>query len=175
MHLSMVAFEWPSLPCQSPGLVGVSPTNTASTARVLVSQFATTGSLWGPSLQMGASDSTHAFRPRLACVSVLNLFRSDPVARTRSLCNRTGTKSCRNPGAGSWPPGALWGLDLVTTNAHSCLEGAQPVGGLIFMLYKLMVPAIAVARVSPLRRNSMASSPCSNPIVRWIPWASKSL
>ena len=169
IRLSMVAPGWPSLPCQSPDLVGVSPTNTASTVRVLVPQFATAGSLWGPSLQLGASDSTRAFWPRLACISALNLFRSDPVDGTRSLYNYVGTKSHRNPGTGSWPSGALWGLNLVTANAHSYLEGAQPVGGLIFMLYRHVVPVFARTRVSPLRFNSMASSPCTNPIVRWIP------
>ena len=47
MRLSKVAPGWPSLPCQSPDLVGVSPTNAGSTARVIVLQFTTTGSLWG--------------------------------------------------------------------------------------------------------------------------------
>ena len=47
IRLSIVAPGSPSLPCQSPDLVGVSPTNTASTACVLVLQFATIGPLWG--------------------------------------------------------------------------------------------------------------------------------
>ena len=80
IHLSIVAPGWPSLPCQSPDLVGVSPTNTASTTCVLVLQFATVGPLWGLCLQLDASDSTRAFRPRLAFVKALNLFSFDPAA-----------------------------------------------------------------------------------------------
>ena len=91
MRLSMVAPGWPSLPCHSPDLLGVSPINTASTLCVLVLQFATTGTLWGVCLQLGASDSTGAFRPRLASDSVLNLFRSNPVGGTESWFNRAGT------------------------------------------------------------------------------------
>ena len=175
IRLSIVAPGWPSLPCQSPDLVCVSPTNTASTAYALVPQFATIDPLWGLCLQLDASDSTRAFRPRLAFVIALNLFKFDPAAGSASLGSRMGTRSGRNPRARSSPSVTFWGLKLVTTNAFSCLKGAQPVGGQIFMLYRLVVPAVAIARVSPLRRNSMASSPCTSSIVRWIPWARKSL
>ena len=58
IHLSIVAPGWPSLSCQSLDLVGVSPTNTASTACTLVPQIATVGPLWGLRLQLGASTSS---------------------------------------------------------------------------------------------------------------------
>ena len=82
IRLSIVTSGWPSLPCQSLDLVGVSLTNTTSTACVLVPQFATTGPLWRHCLQLGASDSTRAFRPRLAFVIALNLYCFDPAAKS---------------------------------------------------------------------------------------------
>ena len=175
IRLSIVALGWPSLPYQSPDLVGVSPTNTASTAYVLVPQFARAGLLWGHCLQLGASDRTRAFRPRLAFIIVLNLYSFDPAAGSGSLRSRAGTRSRRNSGAGSSPSIAFWGSKLVTANALSCLKEAQPVGGQILMLYRPVVPAVVVARVSPLCCNSMASSPCTPSVVRWTSWARKSL
>ena len=174
IRLSIVAPGWPSLPCQSPDLVGVSPTNT-STACMLVPQFATVGPLWRHCLQLGASNSTHAFRPRLAFVIALNLCSFDPIAGSGPLRSHARTRSCRNPRVGSSPSIAFWGSKLVTANALSCLKGAQPVGGQILMLYRPVVPVVVVARVSPLRRNSMASSPCTPSVVRWTSWARRSL
>ena len=128
IRLSIVAPGWLSLPCQSQDLVGISPTNTTSMAYALVPQFATTGPLKGPSLQLGESDSTCAFRPRLAFVMVLNFFRSDPAVGSESLGSCAGTRSRSNPGAGSSPSVALWGSNLVTANALSCLRGGT-IGG----------------------------------------------
>ena len=90
MRLSMVVLGWSSLPGHSPDWLGISPTNTMSTSCALVPQFAIARTLWELVLQLGASNSTCAFQPRLACNRVFNLFRSHLVDGKGSRFNRAG-------------------------------------------------------------------------------------
>ena len=100
IRLNIVAPGRPSLPCQSPDFVGVSPTNTTSIACALVPQVTTAGPLWGRCLLGGASDSTLcALRRRSAFMTALDLFNFAPAAGSWSLKGRAGTWSRRNPGA----------------------------------------------------------------------------
>ena len=77
---SIVAPGWPSRPCHNPIFVGVSPTNTASIACILVPQVTTAGPLWGRCLLGGASGSTLcALRLRSAWPAVLDRFDFAPT------------------------------------------------------------------------------------------------